>query len=333
MDKRRAVILADFREFLDSAINRAGVNFATARRLSGQLQGTVGAHGAPLQPVYKSTLHDHVRGKQRQNLPPWPWVANLWAFLVAAAAENKADPDALGPLKEWQAVYEAAEAGLRRLGKQAMDAEAAVLPPTPLVEPYTAWWAAYADIVPPWFGWYLNLEPLATEVRCYEELYIPGLLQTKEYAEAVVRLQHGRAPGAQVKRRVELRMLRQRLMPHGGRRIWALINEKALQNPQIGQTAMKRQLHRLLQTPDHMPVQIVPAPVSARQSVTGPITVLRFSHADLPDTVYLEQDDSALYPADPEVRALYLQQFNSLVIAAHRPKESQAIIEQLINDM
>lgn len=333
MDERRAVILADFREFLDFAINRAGVNFATAKRLSQQLHGAAGAHGSPLKIIPTSTLHDHVRGKQRQNLPPWPWVANLWAFLVAAAAENKVDPSRLGTLKEWQAIYETAEAGLRRLGRQAMDTEVAALSPTPLVEPYTAWWASYADIVPPWFGWYLNLEPLATEVRCYEELYIPGLLQTEEYAEAVVRLQHGRAPGAQLKQRVELRMLRQRLMPHGGRRIWALINEKALQNPQIGQTAMKRQLQHLLQTSDHMPVQIVPATVSARQSVTGPITVLRFGHADLPDTVYLEQDDSALYPDAPEIRALYLQQFNSLVIAAHRPKESQAIIEQLINNM
>ncbi len=89
MDKRRAAILADFREFLGSAINRAGVNFATAKRLSEQLHGAVGAHGFPLKIIPTSTLYDHVRGKQCQDLPPWPWVANLWAFLTAALGRQQ----------------------------------------------------------------------------------------------------------------------------------------------------------------------------------------------------------------------------------------------------
>ncbi|WP_119730841.1 DUF5753 domain-containing protein [Thermomonospora amylolytica] len=332
MDERRTAILAEFREFLESAISKAKVNFATAERLSGRLHGEIGAHGSPLQTISKSTLHDHVRGGRRQKLPSWEWVANLWAFLVAAAVENKVDPARLGTLEEWQAVYEAAEAKLRRLGRHTADTEPASLPAS-LVEPRMTWWGAYADVVPAWFGWFLNLEPLAGDIRCYEELYVPGLLQTEEYAEAVVRLRHGLAPEAEIRRRVELRMLRQRLMPHGGRRVWAIINEMALWNPLVDRAAMKRQLRHLLDASVRMPVQIVPAGAPACRSVSGPITVLRFSHEGLPDVVYLEQADSALYPGDPEARELYIKQFNSLAIAAYRPKESQDIIGRLIDEM
>ncbi|HEX2317271.1 MAG TPA: DUF5753 domain-containing protein [Thermomonospora sp.] len=330
MDERRTAILAEFREFLESAISKAKVNFATAQRLSEQFRGEAGAHGEPLQVISKSTLHDHVRGGRRQKLPPWSWVANLWAFLVAAAVENKVDPAGLGTLDEWHAVYEATGAELRRLGRHT--AEPAVTLSAPLAEPRTTWWAEYADIVPPWFGRYLNLEPLAGDLRCYEDLYVPGLLQTEEYAEVVVRLQHGQASEAEIRRRVELRMLRQGLMPYEGRRVWALIGERALRNPLVDRGVLRRQLRRLLDLPLHMPVQIVPDHAPARQSVTGPITVLRFSHKGMPDVVYLEQGDSALYPDDPKIGALYLEQLSSLAIAAYRPRESREIIERMINE-
>lgn len=333
MDEQRAVILAGFRDFLESAISKAKVNFATTDRLSGQLRGEIGAHGAPLQAIPKSTLHDHVRGGRRQNLPSWPWVANLWAVLVAAAAQNKVDPARLGTLEEWQAVYEEAEARLRRLGRHTTEAEPAACLPAPLVDPRTTWWAPYANVVPPWFGRFLNLEPLASEIRCYVDSSIPELLQTEEYAEEVLRLRYGRASEAEIRARVTLQMLRQRLMPYGGRRVWALIHETALHDPAIDPAVMKRQLRYLLDASARTPIQIVPADVPLRQSVTGPITILRFPHPGLPDTVYLEQDDSALYPDAPEICTLYLEQFASLVIAAHRRQKSRDIIEGLIGEI
>ncbi|MFV2171812.1 DUF5753 domain-containing protein [Actinomadura sp. LOL_016] len=337
MDPRRAAILAEFRGFLESAIKIAKVNFATAERLSQQLSGKPGAHGAALKFVSKSTLHAHMRGKRRQNLPMWPWVVNLWAVLVAAAVENKVDPAPLGTLKDWQEIYDETEGRLRLFDNTPLGSVAETERTVPLhvpeIDPLTTWWASYADVVGPSFRRYLNLEPLCGDIRCYETLYIPGLLQIEEYTEAVVRLQHGHAPESEIRQRVELRMLRRNLMPYGGRRVWALINEMALSNPAVPKAVMKRQLRHLLDAPPDMPVQVVPASAQASHLASGPITILRFEHKGIPDTVYLEHDDGALYPDDLQIRAEYIKRFGNLAISARLPHVSQQIIERLINDM
>src|SRR4051794_41455174 len=48
------------------------------------------------------------------------------------------------------------------------------------------WWHKYSDILPSWFQAYLGLETAATLIRSYEVQFVPGLLQTKEYARAVI---------------------------------------------------------------------------------------------------------------------------------------------------
>ncbi|WP_051108931.1 DUF5753 domain-containing protein [Actinomadura flavalba] len=335
MDEERAAILAEFREYLENAIARAKVNFATAERLSVELQGKAGAHGVPLQAIRKSTLHDHVRGS-RHRLPSWTWVTNLWAFLNAAAAQNRVDPARIGTLAEWEAAYEATEAKLRRLGERP-DGAGTRREPSPhdpaVADPSSTWWAGYADLVAPRFSRYLNMEPLCGDVRCYADLYFPDLLQTPDYAAAVARLRNPGATRAEIARRVELCVLRQQLLPHEDRRVWALINELALWNPVADSAVMKRQLRHLFDVAARMPIQIVPAQCRAARLASGPITVLRFRHQSLPDTVYLEEAGGALYPDDPKLRATYLKQFGDLAIAAYRPRESRAIIRRLIGGM
>lgn len=126
-------------------------------------------------------------------------------------------------------------------------------------------------------------------------------------------------------------MLRQRLTPPGGRRLWALVNEMALWNPLLSRAAMTRQLRHLLTLSPPTPIQIVPARAPICEVASGPITVLRFGHDDMPDLVYLEQHDNALYPDHPRLRAEYVKQFNTLTLAAYRPSRSVEIIKGLIN--
>ena len=66
------------------------------------------------------------------------------------------------------------------------------------------WWHRYADLLPAWFETYLGLEQAATVIRCYELQFVPGLVQTRDYARAVTRLGH--TDPDDVERRVELRM-------------------------------------------------------------------------------------------------------------------------------
>jgi hypothetical protein len=330
MDEQRAAILAHLRDFLESAISKAKLNFAETGRRSTRLQGTTGAHGSPIRSVATSTLHDHLRG-QRKNLPSWSWFANLWAVLVVAATENHVDPAELGTLEDWRRVYETAAAQLRELPKPPRANESS---PSLLVDPRTTWWAAYSDLVPFWFERYLNLEPIANQIRCYEDVYVPGLLQTEEYAEHVIRLEHGQAPEAEIKHRVELRMLRQSLQPYGGRRLWVVIHENALRNPPVGRAVMQRQLRHLLAAPDHTTIQVLPHDAPACQGIAVPITLLRFHfHAGLSDTLYLEQCDGALYPDDLKDRELYTSQLSDLAIAALRPKSSRDYVRRLLDEI
>ncbi|MDI5941058.1 Scr1 family TA system antitoxin-like transcriptional regulator, partial [Micromonospora sp. DH15] len=74
------------------------------------------------------------------------------------------------------------------------------------------WWHRYGDVLPSWFQSYLGLEAAAALIRSYEVQFVPGLLQTPEYARAVVLLGHRGAGADEIDRRVGLRMQRQELL-------------------------------------------------------------------------------------------------------------------------
>jgi transcriptional regulator with XRE-family HTH domain len=94
------------------------------------------------------------------------------------------------------------------------------------------WWHKYGDVLPDWFQVYVGLEEAASLIRLYEVQFVPGLLQTADYARAVVRLgQPGAAP-EEIERRISLRMGRQELLTKpGGPRLWAIVDEAALRRP------------------------------------------------------------------------------------------------------
>src|SRR5436305_10450886 len=74
------------------------------------------------------------------------------------------------------------------------------------------WWHRFGDVLPTWFQSYLGLEAAATLVRTYEVQFVIGLLQTRDYARAVVRLAHDDASEEEIERRVGLRMARQQML-------------------------------------------------------------------------------------------------------------------------
>jgi transcriptional regulator with XRE-family HTH domain len=190
------------------------------------------------------------------------------------------------------------------------------------------WWHRYSDTMPDWFSTYVGLEQAATIIRTYEAQYVPGLLQTKTYASAVVDL--GEAVRAdEVSKRVELRMHRQQLLnlpkPPD---FWAVIDEAVLRRNLGGREAMREQLDHILEISKrtHVTVQVVPFDHIDAAAVGGPFTLLRFAEADLPDIVYLEQLNSALY-LNKDVDVMnYLQIMNRLAAGALTPQRSTELI-------
>jgi transcriptional regulator with XRE-family HTH domain len=190
------------------------------------------------------------------------------------------------------------------------------------------WWHRYSDTMPDWFSTYVGLEQAATVIRTYEAQYVPGLLQTEAYANAVVDL--GEAVRAdEVSKRVELRMHRKQLlyMPNPPD-YWAVIDEAVLRRNLGGRQVMREQLEHILEASKrpNITVQVVPFERSDVAAVGGPFTLLRFAEPDLPDIVYLEQLNSALY-LNKDVDVMnYLQIINRLAAGASTPQQSVALI-------
>ena len=74
------------------------------------------------------------------------------------------------------------------------------------------WWHRYSDLLPSWFQAYIGLEEAATLIRTFEVQFVPGLLQTEDYARAVITQGNPGAPTEDVERRVGLRRQRQQLL-------------------------------------------------------------------------------------------------------------------------
>jgi transcriptional regulator with XRE-family HTH domain len=158
------------------------------------------------------------------------------------------------------------------------------------------WWHNYADLLPSWFETFLGLEQASSVIRTYECQFVPGLLQTPDYARAVTRL--GYDDAAEVERRVALRMRRQAVLDAAGApTLWAVIDESALRRPLAGPDLCRAQLtHLIAQTErPNVRIQIAPFAGGGHPAAGGGFTILRFAAPDLPDIVYLEQLTSALY--------------------------------------
>lgn len=200
------------------------------------------------------------------------------------------------------------------------------------------WWQSYGDILPSWFQPYLGLEASAAVIRTYEVKFVPGLLQTEDYARAVVLLGHQRATPAEIEHRVRLRMERQQRVfggPGGGPQLWAVVDEAALRRPVGGPEVMRAQLKSLIDaTPNtHSRLQVITFKSGGYAAAGGPFTVLRFRDQELPDMVYIELLTSALYLDKREETHDYVLMMDQLAVEAEPPARTVEIIEAALADL
>jgi transcriptional regulator with XRE-family HTH domain len=197
------------------------------------------------------------------------------------------------------------------------------------------WWQPYGDLVPSWFEPYLGLEQAARVIRTYEVQYIPGLLQTGDYARAVIGLGHEGAAPEQIDRRVDLRMKRQQALcrtdpPH----IWAVIDEGALHRALGGAATMRAQIRHLIDVSEqpHVTLQVLAFSVVDHAAVSGPFTILRLPEPTLPDVVYLEQLTSAVYPDKVDDINRYWHVMNRLVTEATQSGSTTAMLHRILKE-
>lgn len=197
------------------------------------------------------------------------------------------------------------------------------------------WWHKYGDVLPEWFGVYVGLEEAASLIRLYEVQFVPGLLQTADYARAVIRLGQPSAPPEEVQRRVNLRMARQDLLTKpGGPRLWAVIDEAALRRPIGGREVMRSQLARLIEAAGdpNITLQLVPFRAGGHAAEAGAFTIMRFPDAGLPDVVYLEQLTSALYLDKREDVERYTEIMERLSVEGEPPERTVDILNGMLEE-
>ena len=198
------------------------------------------------------------------------------------------------------------------------------------------WWHHYGDVLPPWIQSYTVLEAAASLIRTYEIQFVPGLLQTPEYARAVILLGHAGADADEIDRRVELRRQRQQILARTEPpQLWAVIDEAVLRRPIGGPEVMRAQIEALIEAAKkpNIRLQIIPFHAGGHAAAGGPFAILRFPEPELPDVVYVEQLTSAIYLEKRDDVDHYAIAMERVCIDAEPPSHTSEILGKLLHEV
>jgi uncharacterized protein DUF5753/helix-turn-helix protein len=198
------------------------------------------------------------------------------------------------------------------------------------------WWYRYNDVLPSWFQPYLGLEAASSLIRTYEVQFVPGLLQTRDYARAVVKLRNVRATAEEIDRRVDLRMARQRILTRlGPPHMWVVVDEAALRRPIGGSAVLRQQLEALTEATKlpNIRLQVLRFQVGGHAAAGGAFSILRFPDDDMPDVVYVEQLTSAFYLDKRDDVGEYAEVMERLCVEADPPDHTVAVLDGILRDL
>ena len=195
------------------------------------------------------------------------------------------------------------------------------------------WWHAFGDVP---YSVYIGLETDAASLRVFEPQMVPGLLQTKDYAEAVITGSLPEAPPDQVGKRVSVRMRRQERITDldDPLRLWAVIDEASLRRRVGSADIMRDQLAHLVEMAalPHVTVQVLPFSAGAHPGLNGQFAILEFADATDASVVYLEGITSDLYlEKDSDVHS-YSVMYEHLRAQALSAEESRQFIRKAAAD-
>lgn len=199
------------------------------------------------------------------------------------------------------------------------------------------WWQRFHDVLPDWFSLYVSLEGAARIVRSYEPHFVPGLLQTEDYARAVLEAGTiGQTGPETIERHVSLRMERQRLLerpdpPH----LWVIMDETVLRRPvSVRGEVMRDQMDKLLEFAerDRVTLQVAEFASGPHPGTYAPFTLFRFGEPELPDMVYTEYLTGALYLDSRREVAAHLEVLDHMSTAAASAERTKKILRERRED-
>jgi transcriptional regulator with XRE-family HTH domain len=199
------------------------------------------------------------------------------------------------------------------------------------------WWQRFHDILPGWFSMYVSLEGAAALIRSYEPHFVPGLLQTEDYARGVLTSGAiGQTSPDDIERHVDLRMRRQKLLTRpDAPRFWAVMDETALRRPVGGPEVMRAQLDKLLEatTLPGVTLQVAPFANGPHPGTYGPFVLFRFAMPELPDMVYSEYLTGAVYLDARSEVATHLEVMDRMAAQAATAQRTKEILRDLRKEL
>ncbi|WP_277953411.1 helix-turn-helix domain-containing protein [Saccharopolyspora soli] len=199
------------------------------------------------------------------------------------------------------------------------------------------WWHPYTKVMSDWFEVYIGLESEAAAVQNFEIDLIPGLLQTEEYARAIIRSWAPDEPDDDNEQRTQLRKARQsRLIDEAEPlKFWAIISEAAISQQVGGADVMRNQLKHLVSASKlpNVTVQVLPFRAGAHASLGTGFSMLSFPDLIDPDVVYLEFLTGSLYLEEAEEIERYTLNFDHLRATALDPRDSTKLLTKVAREM
>lgn len=196
----------------------------------------------------------------------------------------------------------------------------------------SGWWNQYDDLKVQFS--FIGMEQEATAITCFGMYYIPALLQTADYARAIIKAIVPKISPEVLEQRVEARMKRQELLRQPSPpRYRAILDEAALRRQVGSASVMRAQLEQVLKSIEEgrATVQVLPFSVGGYGAVDSNFDYLEFGDSRLPDMVYVEGLAKELYIEKPSEVARYAEAIEYLRDEALNPRDSIREIQDIIN--
>ena len=195
------------------------------------------------------------------------------------------------------------------------------------------WWQLYGDVLT---SAYVGLEAAADEIRAYEALVVPGLLQTGEYARAMIRAARPDIDEAEIDRRVRVRNSRQSLLTQDDPvHVWVVLDEAVLRRPVGGPAVMRRQLEHLISVSEraNVTLQVLPFAAGAHAGMDGTFAILLYEESANQNFVFASNAAGGLFLEKDDELHRYAVIFDRLRLSASRPDDSIVVIASLAKEL
>jgi transcriptional regulator with XRE-family HTH domain len=191
------------------------------------------------------------------------------------------------------------------------------------------WLRQYQSALPGEYSAYISFEAEARSVRNYESLFIPGLLQTEDYARAVITGVWPTATEAEVEQLVQARLDRQQLLSGDEPlELWAVIDEAVVRRLVGGPKVMQAQVAHLIEMAHqaNVTVQVIPFGAGAHPGMPGSFVYMEFKDPADSDLVYIDTMAGDLFLETEADLRRYSSMFDHLRATALSPNESVSLI-------